>query len=455
MRRLPSELFNGNKNPQIPDRHRDLSDDELIKGLREYIQKNKALPNFFKRVEQNRDDHQESLERLLYAINQADFDSPIFTHPYCAEYIIYLIENKQLDFSVGYDAYIYWMTLAQFTDKQKLKDGDQDVKSIRNVQVQPLVNHNELTEFGASYLVKLINQFKEYGIDIDLPDLHAALLEMHPFSRVIIQLDSTNEKDDSVLGVPKGLSDVSKGLYNTRANVLFCQDSDDLKFDLPSYQFRKFIYHQMNGRPLQEKPIFGSIGQEKLYDLHDKDQHPTPIYSLLVKLGLKDVHGYLRGPLPVFLHDISHIFGANLITLKERTFLQHELIPALKKLKEGRENTALGILIDRLNNEITDFFFAYVGFYKDKDSRVNHYLKRIFDMTTDICKDIQDNDKYNHLHARKLTPDDIKILIDGLQKFRDSIDYKKYGIKEAAIANFQRQLEQMLPQKGWFSRLNN
>src|ERR1700730_18342916 len=88
------------------------------------------------------------VEQLLVAINTGDAHANIWNDPECHIYLLYLIKQKKIPFAQGMTVYTYLMALMQFTDKQPLKATDNDVKSMREITVEPLAIHQQITRIG-------------------------------------------------------------------------------------------------------------------------------------------------------------------------------------------------------------------------------------------------------------------------------------------------------------------
>lgn len=421
--------------PQMADdKYHVLTEDELIAGVTQYVSKNPHLPKIFKACADNLVDdagkhHQDNLAQLLEAINKPDYFADIFRHPLCCEYVIYLMQQKKISFNLGYDVYLHLMALAQFTELRNVKPEDDDIKSIRPVEVIRLIIDNQLTDFGAEYLGNMVLAFREYGIDLDIREMQMLLMSLPAFSQAVIQMGMTSPDDDKN-------PDVSKGFYNSRANGLFFADSDASKFNLPLSNLRNYFYSKMNDKPVQEKPMLGSVGVATLYDLHEKGQHPAPIHSDVVKMNIKNVHGRNRGRLPVLFHDITHIIGPNLLKYEERKFILEDLIPAVRAIKSEANNPTLNILLDKLAFELTDFFFAFIRFYLNPQTRLYTYLDKTFGRLENIYGELLvEAAKDNNLRVKQLTHDDVKPLIQGLERFAKSAVLKKYGINPLVITD--------------------
>lgn len=425
--------------PQTEDKYHVLAEEELVAGVTQYVSKNQQLPKIFKACDDNLEDddgklHQDNLTQLLDAVNKPDYRADIFRHPLCGEYVIYLMQKKRISFHLGLDVYVYLMSLGQFTELRNIKPEDMDVKSIRAVGILPLITDNQLTEFGAEYLKNMVVDFKEYGIDLDIAEMQMMLLELPPFSQALIQIGMTSVDDAKN-------ADVSKGFYNSRANCPFFVDSHEDKFNLPMSNLRNYFYSKMNAKPVQEKAMLGSVGEKTLFDLHEKGQHPSPLYSHVVKMNIKSVHGRNRGMVPVLLHDITHVFGPNLLKYEERRFILEGLIPAFRAIKNKDNNPILNTLIDKLTFELTDFFFAYIRFYLNPKTRLQTYLDKVFERLRGVYGEMlieAAND--NSQMVKHLTNDDVKKLVNTLKMVMGSDVFKKYGFDPAII---KKQIEKI------------
>lgn len=324
----------------------ELSEDDLISGLRCYIRKNKLIPGFYEKVEQHTQQHQHNIEMLESAVNEADFNARIFDHPNCSKYLLYLVEHKQIAFWLGMSVYTYLMVLAQFTDRQLINDNE--IKLIRNVEIKSLVDGKTLSSFGSQNLEKLAKEFSKLNISFDIMRATECILSLQPFEQQMIVVEIKQHYDDSY---SYSVDDFVESTL--AANIPFLKSEQRHEFNIPSYGVINIILALLSENPMQMKPVFGRIGNHTRDMLHAKDQHPVALYSSDVKSNVKNVHGTIPGPIPVWLHDIGHIFGASLLTYRGREFIQDKLLPHLIKIKGKiiqRGNGGSDALLVSLNN---------------------------------------------------------------------------------------------------------
>lgn len=100
-------------------------------------------------------------------------------------------------------------------------------------------------------------------------------------------------------------------------------------YTLPSLVAMNFLNAVQDNAPLTFKPCFGSVSAKTLMKCHESDVHPLALYSPWVKSNSVRVHDFKGGPVGAFLHDVAHVFWANLLTKNERDVLMKDVIPAM------------------------------------------------------------------------------------------------------------------------------
>ena len=319
-------LFSNNDSGQpVKFRREILTEDNLIDGLRQYIRKNTIIPNFYAELIRHQDKYADHLSELKTAINSADFNAAIFDHPDCSNYLLYLIEHKQLPFWVGMSAYTYLMTLAQFTNRQTLRAGE--VKSPRNVTPTSLVNGQSLSEYGAQYLELLAKELSEFNVIFDIDRATQYILSLPLFEQHLLVVQIHYPYEDKLYSYA-----VDNFLETTLvANNPLLKSGQRWTFNIPSYGLIQHIFSQISAKPLQMKPVFGALSEKSRDDLHAKDQHPILLSSVNVKSNIQYVHGAQCGQVLAWLHDLGHILYGCLLSFDSREFIQADLLPILNQ----------------------------------------------------------------------------------------------------------------------------
>lgn len=370
-----------------------LSDEDLRRGLREYIKKNKAIPDFYAAIDtalvNNHDPdniHKQCIEALLLAIKDNNPTAPIFSHKDCMLYTLYLIEKDRIPFWQGLFVYIYLTTLAQFTDTQDLKPEDlpagqyhSSIKGIRPISFPSLVVENAdgkaLTKEGHDYLTKAHSELQKITDNkLDYKELENYFLnELSPFEQRIIQISTlTREQAYRLPNISTPYTLSIEGLFDPVAkNLPFCPKmklGNIPCIRIPSFKLINYILSKMSKKTMQMKPIFGKVSSATLEKLHAKNQHPIALYCPAVKSNLLKAHVFHGGPIPVMLHDIGHTYWGNMLSSQERKVLFHDLLPMLKdinhkQLSEKIVHSAVDLdLAKDIYHSPEERFFKYIQF---------------------------------------------------------------------------------------------
>jgi len=161
---------------------------------------------------------------------------------------------------------------------------------------------------------------------------------------------------------------ISTNLYIT---PFFPQIEEKNYYLIPSVGMMNHILHIINPEfQLQMLPILGNITEKTLLDLHKKGKHPIALYSNWVLSNPPEVHGNRCGPLPILLHDITHIFLAtNCLSLNQFNFLFAEIIPAIESIIENNPDNPI------MKNAYQELIYTFSDMNFSVTSRQNSILK--------------------------------------------------------------------------------
>ena len=381
-------LFSHNDSGQpVRFRREILTEDDLIKGLRQYIRKNTIIPAFYAEISQDQDKHADHLSALKTAINSADFNAAIFDHPDCSNYLLYLIEHKQLPFWVGMSAYTYLMTLAQFTNRQPLREGE--VKSPRNVTPTSMVNGQSLSEYGAQYLKMLAKELSEFNVTFDIDRATQYILSLPLLEQHLLVVQIHYPYEDKLYSYS-----VDNFLETTLvANNPLLKSGQRWAFNIPSYGLIQYVFSQISEKPLQMKPVFGALSEESRDDLHAKDQHPLLLSSVNVKSNIKYVHGTQCGQVLAWLHDLGHLLYGCLLSFDSREFIQADLLPMLNQSMQDilkiNPDTRSGLTapLGNLIFNVNDYNLTPLNYFGDIEGNFKRTISEImFDHSGIYCR---------------------------------------------------------------------
>lgn len=348
--------------------HVDLSGDNLIAGLREYVKGNTALPQ---RFQQYRDGSEKAkLTNLVQAIEAGNLDESLLADSESMVMIQFLIEDKQVCFWLGMTAYMYALAHHQAKEFES-----------SNVEPTKLVSDNgsALTKDGEQFVESLCSTLRVYRIAMTVEALTEFILKAKPLNQQVMTVSYqtvANSKSyqqfrivmDNIPIIPSGADD----------------ENDYYHFQVPSFALINFIFSKMGTNPLQLKPILGRIGEHTLVNLHRQDQHPVACYSPLVKSNYNAVHDEKMGSLGIMLHDVGHAFQANLLSNLERKNLFERYVPALAKLEsESSSYLFEHTLTDANKSKVYGYFYSClvdynltpISDYRRKSERYDRYVR--------------------------------------------------------------------------------
>lgn len=333
--------------------------DELITSLRKYISKNKVFPSFFEECQSG--DHDDVLNILKDAINRFNPGSQIFTHPDCMRYLIYLIESKQVPFWHGMTVYAYLMAVHEF--------------GIKNVTFDRLVSDDrkEISAFGKAYFEKFfiksniifkINANEFYQFILSLP-----FIDQHVMTIKKVNNLTSQSKLFNILAVNIPFVVVNVGSKKSNMSLF---SEEKIYCSISSVTVMNHLNSLMSDKPIKMMPIFGSVFSTLSF--HQRSYHPVAVSSPDVKSNLANVHGKESGYFLTWLHDVGHIYWANMLTSQERDILFHRCIPELNSLKLKYKNDDVMLTtIDKLIYHLNDFDLTPIHFF-DKGNRFQRYL---------------------------------------------------------------------------------
>jgi hypothetical protein len=321
------------------------TDDELIARLRVCIAKNTAIDAFYETI-----DHAK-LEALMAAISEGNADADIFSDPDCSLYLLYLIENKKIDFWAGMTVYVYCMALMQFTQRQSLRpEHEQYQLSDRKIVVTQLTANKQLTNEGRCYLSAVKKNYARFPwLAFDEEKILQAANTGVAVDGWLIQINA---------GLNRALAGVNNLMNAIVHDILYLQKIDNTYFIMPSFSVINAFYAVQCDEPMQLQPGFGMASIERLLGWHEGNSHFVALYSHLVRDSLLSVHEFDCGPLMVLVHDFAHSFWANMLTRAQRDLMLKELVHVLLQA-----DAILGIDIDaRLKTAINQIVFEWRDF---------------------------------------------------------------------------------------------
>lgn len=343
-----------------------LNSDDLRSGLREFVSKNKTLPDFFLYLTPDRHGHHPDVVATVEAIKQANVDAAVFRHPDADKYILYAVEKELVPFWSGMSAYNYVNALAQFTRKRNLKPGDKDVKSIRSMVIRPMFDDGQMTVSGYDFLDGLITFSRHFDAGIDFFKLRRSFKKLDLFDQQIMEV----ELHESVEGSREyGINNMLLVLSH---NMPFCYAKNANRIVIPSYGVFNAILHEMEKSPLQMKPIFGVVSEQTRDEMHAKDQHPVTLYSSAVTSNIALVHNRRSGPIPNWLHDMGHVLWGTMLGFEGREFLNKEFAPFLRN-----KNSANNAVVHDFVEALLDYDLSPLNRYYNKAQRFKFMLQTV------------------------------------------------------------------------------
>jgi hypothetical protein len=360
------------------------TENQLIYGLRENIQQNTKLLEFFNRIDASKSEHNEFITQLMTAINNGDFESNAFKQQDSLKHILYLIERQMIPFWHGMTAYVRVLAYLQCVAYESLPGFDEIIvshsRSFLQASCHHMVENNQLTPVGQKYITHLCKNFKSFGFDIDIDDLTNFVLSSPSIEQCLIKIEYNGSYRQERFNAFNSantnsgntrFSPISFYAKTLEVNNLLCQDEVRDVCNIPPATFMNYIFSKMSSHPMRIKPILGQVNEVTLNRLHSYNQHPAALYCPEVKRNLTKTHGHNCGPLFVWLHDITHVFMANMLTANERETIYDQLLPLLQetKIKHWGQIKALSGI-----NRLIDLDLSDITVYKNRDARFEKYL---------------------------------------------------------------------------------
>jgi hypothetical protein len=413
---LYNNYINSHKERSKSHNRQPLTDSQLIDGLRENIKRNSKLPESFHEIDTSTPEKNDFITRLMTAINNGDFESDAFKRQDSLKHILYLIERQMIPFWHGMTAYVRVLAHLQCVAYEPLPGFDEKVVSHSQTFLQAsclsMVENNHLTPDAQKYIAHLCKNFKSFGFDIDIDDLTKFVLSSPPIEQclIIVKYNGSYRQEcfnpfDSAetYSGNNRFSPISFVVRSLVRNNLLCRDEGEDVCNIPSATFMNYIFSKMSSQPMRVKPILGQVNEDTLNNLHSYNQHPAALYCPEVKSNLIQAHNHNCGPLFVWLHDITHVFMANLLTVNEREIIYDQLLPLLqyskKKFWDINARSGINRLIDLDLSDITE--------YIRNEDRFERFLLKT--MSNVVFLKIPDNFAYKHVMDvlntnEKLTP---------------------------------------------------
>jgi hypothetical protein len=345
----------------------------------QFIKKNTAIPNFIAKVAHD-DINQIQLQQAI--INGND-TANIFMHPDCSLYLIYLLKNEKIPFWSGITTYVYLMSLMQFTPLQPLLYEHEKLKKIRGLSVEKLAINNQITFVGQKYLTALITNLakQQYHLDPHALEIFVKTLQGVEQWLVMIDLFSNTWFDD--------YKDLTSILISNTPFVARLEHLGREVYCVPSSTMINYILTKITDQPMQMMPIFGAINEDTLAELHAQNFHPMAIYSPFVKSNIVSVHYRSCGPFTIWLHDLGHMYWANMLTRKEREVIVTRFIPEVKTLiaaanliSSDFKNPVI-VSLNKVIQAAVDYDLTDIHGYIHSDNRLAEYLAKKFGSVAD------------------------------------------------------------------------
>lgn len=380
-------------------------------ALFQYIGKNKILPAQLAAIKPNCS----TVEKLFSAIQKGDAKADVFSHPDCDISLLHLMNTNRIPFWQGITVYGYLLALMQFTDKQAIAEKDQDVKRLRPVEVETIESNKKLSASGIIFFRQIRQYFENMHHDIDEDEFKEYIFALPPSERWLLNI-SNPLKNLNLTALQRYRSDditTMTGACITNLGFIgfpYCTINSNLFnktsfYQVPSVSVMNYLFRKLSPNPMEMLPMFGSINNVNLHKLHKDNKHPVSLYNKRVKSNPFHADGYRCGPFLVWLHDILHIFGANLLTYEERTVVLTQIVPALEKMQLKARQIGRYDEVESLQGHIDsaiDFDLTPFSNFTDPASRLENYVKR-------ICSDNENSPLFHTLmqivhHAKENAP---------------------------------------------------
>jgi hypothetical protein len=342
-----------------------------------------SQPNFLKYIKNNvkmaqLPTHSPEIQTLFSAIKTGNHQANSFSHPACSTHLLALIKQEKLSLAEGMTVYTYLMALMQFTSKQLLKKEDQDVKFIRDISVDQLIEKQKISKVGASYLKKTCSEFLKLGYIINYEELTQLVLSLPAAEQWLLKI----KYDPGYFPLQKSYEcDRATDLLLDTVPFLQSVTGRINQYWVPSMTLINFFFKKMSVNPVLLEPIFGSISLNTLHELHQQGKHPGALYSVDVRSNVRNADGYRSGPFIIWLHDVAHTFWLNLLSFDERQKIFKQFIPALQSLVYSAQEHHDHDVITMLNTmiiEMGDFNLTPLKLFGNRERRLETYLMHSF-----------------------------------------------------------------------------
>lgn len=347
---------------------------QIHNDLLELVQKNKLIPRFLN----NLMPHDPRLHCLKKAIDKGNFRARIWNHSDCNLYLIYLIQKKIIPYWQGITAYVYLIAKMQYTQTQKLRTEDQDIKFNYRVRVVPLVKANKITELGYHYLLDVTQALEKLKIYLSFDQLVCFVLKLPRIEQWLIKTEFDQHRTQ--LEVKYDANRLIGVLINNLPLIGSLSgnfDDKTLQYLVPSSSLINYFLQILNKQPMRMRPVLGNPGLETLYHWHAQDFHPVSLYATQILSNPKNADGYRCGPFPMWLHDVGHTFWASMLSKPQRDSIFTIYIPALRWLKDMAtefDDVSSLKLLKEIEIKAYDFDLTAVLDYADVEKRFDIYL---------------------------------------------------------------------------------
>lgn len=358
---------------------RNFSTNSFISQSLRFVPKSN-LSTYFENLKPN----ETKSQSLLSAIRKGDANHLIFSDPDCQLYLLNLAKHEQISFEQCMTVSTYLTSLMQYTDKQKLRPEDSDVKKLSNVSVHPLTHENKLTDLGKTYLENTLFKMEKIGHKVCYDNIKKFIINLPPTEQWLLSLDHDN-RDEKLESDP-----IQEFILALIHNIPFLYTSTENKgsffqaagnYYIPSFTLINYFLKCMSPMHLKPYPIFGSVSINTLNKLHEANLHPVSLYSTSVFSNQRVSHEHRCGPLLNWLHDIGHTFWGSMLTIEERNLIFTKIIPKINGLITLAKKSNDAAIVNHLNaviERIYDFDLTNISTYQDKATRLQVYLSRAF-----------------------------------------------------------------------------
>lgn len=325
----------------------------------QFIKKNRILP------EKIAGANTEKCQALLQAIHSGNGAASIYHDPECYIYLLMLMKEGRITHQQGITTYYYLLAVSQFSNKDK----QLTVKQYR------MFKDDVLTTIGEYYVKKLILHASILQVTIDEDDFIRHMLAQPQVEQMLIAAPLLNDNSHA--------ANMTSILLHNLPTLIPDADtvSESKHFIVPSSTVMDYFLKQVNSKPFERTHVFGSLGFEKLINMHLKKQHPVAIFAKDVKSNLVNADSYICGPLLIALHDEGHTYWASLLSDDDHHYINNTLVPLLQKLIEEAQEKKMTDVVAKLRNvlnNVYDYNLTPVNYFKDPETRCVKYLARTF-----------------------------------------------------------------------------